>query len=521
MPVFSEFLGLTRFALGLRPFLAETIAPDEARRLVRHWVEERDARFLKKLERTVFRYRPSPYLALLRHAGCEAGDVAAMVRSSGIEQALAVLAKAGVYVTWEELKGRAPAVRGSRTFHFGEADFGNPLVTSHYRTSSGGTSGVPVRMHIDLEEHRQSAPDWAVLFAAHGWMDRPLVFWTPTHTGLANRYLKCAKFGKPYARWFAITDVATPQDRLRSALVHGLARWAAALSRPELVPVDRPGRICDYLLEALRDGLAPVVNTSPSAAARLSLEIQRRGESLEGIAFLLGAEPLTAARRRTIEQCGARAVPTYGTSECGWIGAQFPGARSADEVHLFRDAYAVCQGRDPGGDDGVARPLLFTNLRPASSKILLNAEIGDSAVVETDADSQPARELGYDVRLHTIRSFRKITAWGATFAQAELETVLEDALPKRFGGSVADYQLVEGQDERGLARLILRASPALGAISEEDLRATFLAEVNRLRRYYGFMTRVLTDADALRIERQAPLITRRGKLLPVITERSP
>jgi hypothetical protein len=43
----------------------------------------------------------------------------------------------------------------------------------------------------------------------------------------------------------------------------------------------------------------------------------------------------------------------------------------------------------------------------------------------------PAAAYGYDVRLHTIRSFRKVTVWGVTFAVADLEGIIEETLPAR------------------------------------------------------------------------------------------
>jgi hypothetical protein len=312
MALASELLGLARLAAQLRPSLKETITPGAARLLVRQWVAERDERFLRTVEGAVFNYRRSPYRALLRHAGCEYGDLVAMVRQHGLEGALERLATSGVHVTWEELKGRVPIVRGSQTFHIEEADFDSPLITTHYRLTSGGTTGVPVRVRIDIKEHRHSAPDWAVLFDAHGWSGRPLIFWAGAHVGMANRYLRCAKFGVPYAKWFTTAaSRSTPEDRLRSAVIHGLARWAARLPRPETVPLDKPQPVCDYLLGLLCEGLKPLVNTTPSAAAHLSIEIQEQGRNLNGVSFLLGAEPVTPVRRATIEACGAAAIPTY------------------------------------------------------------------------------------------------------------------------------------------------------------------------------------------------------------------
>jgi hypothetical protein len=59
-------------------------------------------------------------------------------------------------------------------------------------------------------------------------------------------------------------------------------------------------------------------------------------------------------------------------------------------------------------------------------------------------------ELGYVQHLHTIRSFEKLTGLGVTVAGGDLFHLLEEVLPRRFGGAVGDYQLVEAQDARGL-----------------------------------------------------------------------
>lgn len=513
----SEARGLVRLATGLKGFLASTMSPAQSRELVRQWMKERDARFLGILQRAVFGYERSPYLKLLRHAGCEYGDIAAMLPRQGLEGTLRALAQEGVRVTWEELKGRVPAVRGSRTFRFKASDFDSPLIDACYQTSSSGTSGTPVRVGVDIEEHFQAAPNWGVLFDAHGWMDRPLVFWTPGHTGLANRYLRCVKFGKPYSHWFVTTKMTSWQDRLRAGAVHGLARRFAHLPKPEFAPVDRPGKVYDCLQRMLVDGRRPIVNAAPSAAARLSLMALARGQSLSGVAFLLGAEPVTPARRRTIEESGAQAVPTYGTSECGWIGAQFPGAMEPDEVLVFRDAFAVIHGPGTPDDGAQPRPILLTHLRPACRKVLLNAEIGDSALIETRSAGDAARDLGYDESLHTIRSFRKITAWGVTLAQADLYTLLEETLPKQFGGSLADFQLVEQENELGESSLALRVSPRLGEIDEDQVRSVFLSELEKMERYYGYMAGIIRQAKVLRVERAEPSTTVGGKVLPVVT----
>jgi hypothetical protein len=371
-----------------------------------------------------------------------------------------------------------------------------------------------VRVYLDLEHDAQAAPSWAVLFKAHGLEDSPLLFWAPTHAGLAARYLRCSKFGKDFEKWFATTRMTAFEDRVRSGVVHAIARRCAGYPKPEDAPLTEPGRVLDYLLQRLDGGARPVVNTSPSAAVLLARVAGDRGRSLAGVHFLLGAEPVTPARWHAIQASGAKAIPTYGTSETGWIGAQFPGVREPDTVHVFREAYAVIPRGDAEGSDAGAQPLLFTNLRPAGPTVLINAEIGDSAVIETGGVEGPAAAYGYDVRLHTIRSFRKVTVWGVTFAVADLEGIIEETLPARFGGAVGDYQLIEQQDD-GVPLLRLLVSPTIGLIDEQAMKDTLLREVARKRPIYGFMAEEIRMTDTLRIERRRPVVTERGKVLAV------
>jgi hypothetical protein len=516
----DEVSGFARLAFGLRRFLADRIPIDGAAAVVRANVAEREGRFLAMLRSAVFGHEPSPYRTLCRWAGLELGDIAGLVRSDGLEAALARLRDAGVHVEWEELKGRKPIVRGSQTMQAPWHSFDNPLARSDFTGSTGGSSGRSLRVAVDLENDAESAPDWALVFAAHGWQASPLIFWTPNHVGVASRFLKCSKFGKDMARWFVMARMTDRGERLRSAVIHRLVRSVAGYPRPIAAPLDRAGRVLDDLYGWLDRGSRPVVNTSPSAAALLSGLAVARGRSLAGVSFLLGAEPLTAARHQAIVEGGGLPVATYGTSEGGWIGAQFPNARQPDEVHLFKDAYAVItEAAGPTtGDAGL--PLLFTNLRRASPKVLLNAALGDSAVLEVDATDPRASAIGYDTRLHTIRSLRKVTLWGVTCAVADLEVLVESWLPARFGGSHGQWQLCETEDASGRPELRLLADPALGPLDETAVGEALLAELTRLGRAYSFMAVELRRTGSLKVERCCPRLTGRGKLLPVLTQRA-
>src|SRR3989442_6359075 len=106
---FSKAYGLGRLATGLRAFLRHPISLEEARAIVKRGMQRREAALLEKLEGAVFGNPRSPYLALFRNAGCGWEDVREVIEQDGVEGALERFLKAGVYVTFEEFKGRKPA----------------------------------------------------------------------------------------------------------------------------------------------------------------------------------------------------------------------------------------------------------------------------------------------------------------------------------------------------------------------------------------------------------------------------
>jgi hypothetical protein len=149
--------------------------------------------------------------------------------------------------------------------------------------------------------------------------------------------------------------------------------------------------------------------------------------------------------------------------------------------------------------------------------VLLNAEIGDHAVLETRRCGCRFDGYGYMRHLHTIRSFGKLTGDGVTFIGADVLQVLEAALPRRFGGSPADYQLVEEQAGDGRPRYRLLVSPDVGPLDERAVAAAFLENLGRLRRPYGFMVNQWARTGALEVARLRPQPGVRGKLAPFRT----
>lgn len=514
----SILMGLVRFGRGLARFLAAPITPEQARATILARLARREETFLEILERAVFGYPRSPYRQLLRVAGCELGDIRALVAREGVENALGRLRDAGVFVRFEEFKGTIPTVRGNQTFRFLESDFDNPLLRPTYVASTGGSRGAPTRTLIDLDYLTDRAPLWCLWFEEHGLVEAPLVFLAPHNPGAVNLHLICAKFGNRYVRWFATARAGSLQYRLVARYLNGLVARVGALPRAEPVDPANLAAVGAYLVELARAGRAPCVSTAPSAVIRLGQALTG-DRPLDGITVLLGFEPLTRRRRDVIEASGARVAMTYGFSEGGTLGQQCRYPVEPDDVHVAKDAFAVLQDVRAHEEGGPAAPLLVTSLYPTTPKVLLNADIGDSGVLESRRCHCLFDQLGFVQHLHTIRSSHKMTGEGVTFLGPDLFHVLEDALPRRFGGGPTDYQLVEQEGGEGLARYRLLVNPALRALDERSVKEFFLAELARRRPPYPFMVEQWVRAVDLLVVRENPVLTARGKFLPFRTLR--
>jgi phenylacetate-coenzyme A ligase PaaK-like adenylate-forming protein len=235
------------------------------------------------------------------------------------------------------------------------------------------------------------------------------------------------------------------------------------------------------------------------------------GVSLAGVIFLTGGEALTEAKREVIEQSGAEVHPNYFISEMGTVGYGCSRMRG-NCVHVFEDNVAVIAvEREAPLSGAPVQSLHFTTLLPLNPRLLINVEMDDHGVVGPASCDCVLSRLGYRTQVDGIFSFSKLTGYGATLVGSDILRVLERGLPQRFGGSPADYQLVEAESE-GLGKLVLRVSPRTGAKDAAAVREFFLKEVRAL--FGGSLTvREWRHGDALAVVLEEPEITRAGKVL--------
>ena len=511
----DELVASARFFPRLPSYFRRRLDAEEAHAALRRRREGRESDFLALVRRAVYGQPGSPYAALLRHAGCAYGDLERLVGQDGIEGALRVLYRAGVYVTVDEFKGRRPAVRGSTTVAVDPGLLRNPLAGAHVPGRSSGSRSAGTSVAFDLDFIRTCAVNACLGLEAWGGARWPKADWEVPGVGGTFRILKLASFGAPPVRWFSHVDpAATPRYRWTARGLRVAGRLAGLrLPAPEHAPLDAPLVIARWMAETIRAGQTPCLFTMASSAVRLAQTASDAGIELRGAVIVLMGEPTTAARLAALRRVGAEGRPRYGSIETGPIGYACLAAVAPDDVHLFDDLHALIQ---PGADAGVhghpAAALFLSSIRPTVPFLLLNVSMGDQATLERRACGCAMEGLGWTTHLRDIRSYEKLTTHGVTFLDTTIIRVLEEVLPRRFGGAPTHYQLVEEESCDGRATLRLLVHPAVGTVDVAAVRDVFLDAIaspgpERM------MSRIWRDADVFRVERREPLPTASGKIL--------
>jgi hypothetical protein len=162
----------------------------------------------------------------------------------------------------------------------------------------------------------------------------------------------------------------------------------------------------------------------------------------------------------------------------------------------------------------------LTSLEESSPKVMLNYQIDDDGVVEERNCGCPLHAAGYTTSLHTVRSYSKLLVEAVTLIGTEIQRILEEALPARFGGSPLDYQLMEREDADGVTRLNLLISPRLSIPDEQEAVRVFLGALRTSSPLGDAGGSVWEQAGTLRVVRQEPVLTSRGKMMPLYHRRS-
>ena len=506
------------FLRDLRRFLRDEYSIERASAIVRRELDRREENFLELVEGTVYGSPRSPYLALLRHAHCEFGDLARGVRADGLDTTLRALRAAGVYVSFEEFKGRAPIVRDGIEFTAEPSDFDNPLVAAGYRVRTSGSTGAATPVWISLRSLADRIPHTMLAFEAHGLLGAPCAMWREAPPAPAiGMILEEAPMGQRYEHWFAPplrrSARSTITSRFVTDAIASVGRSAGVrLPRPEPLAYEHAGIVARW---AARHPVC-VVRTGLSNAVRVARTAVEDGIDLGGTAFVGAGEPVTPTKVEAIQRSGGTWLSNYTVSEAGRLGV--PCARTTDptDVHLAEHVTAVItHPRTVPGTDRTVETFHFSSLLPGTPKILLNTETDDYGTIETRSCGCPLEAAGLTRHMRDIFSFQKLTGEGVSLVGTDMLRILEEVLPKRFGGSSVDYQLVEEEDEDGLTRLTLVVSPRVELESEERVIDALLAGLGDsglgrdVRSIWG-------RSGALRVRRDEPSMAQGGKVRPLL-----
>ncbi|MCP5120285.1 MAG: hypothetical protein GY953_56540, partial [bacterium] len=200
-------------------------------------------------------------------------------------------------------------------------------------------------------------------------------------------------------------------------------------------------------------------------------------------------------------------------SEAGRIGLGCPNAEVADEVHRLSSRVAAAQHVKPldGVDVGA---FYLTSLLPSAPKLMINVETGDSGVVAGGSCGCELEALGFRRRVHTIRSYEKLTTAGMHFIGSDLIHIVEEALPGRFGGYPTDYQFVE-HNAGPLSTVTLVVSPSVGAVRDAEVVSFVLDRLGAGSRGERMMADHWRSGEILRVERRRPYATPASKIPPL------
>src|SRR3990170_1794038 len=449
----KDLAKLARVTREFPRFLRTPITVGDAAETIKQRLATRALRFIALARRAIYANSRSPYLPLLRAAGCELGDLEALVAADGLEGALTKLAQAGVYLTFDEFKGRKQIIRGSLRMICNEDDFDNPGIVPHIEAWSGGTRSPGTSVKLSLSYFLDLAINTAITLEMQGMSEYDHAVWLQ---GFTPGFIY-AKLGRPVLAWFYPVGPLSLKHKAVSRYLVLLSRLAGRpLPPPRLLDIRDPGGLANWLADRRKEGRAVCLTTYASSAVRICAAAREKGISLDGTSFITLGEPFTEAKRRTVEAVGARALVRYAFTEAGIIGYGCRSPREPDDVHFFRDSYGLIQRQRAVGDPGLTvDAFLFTSLLPSAPKILVNVESGDYGIFEQRSCGCELDALGLSTHIAQIRSFEKLSSEGMTFVQTDLLRLLEEVLPARFGGTSTDYQVLELEDEQGILRLLL------------------------------------------------------------------
>ncbi len=511
------------FTLELRSFLREQETIEDTAAIIRQQLAEREENFLNTLRTNVYDYPKSPYLPLLKASNIRHADIVQMVAKHGLEGTLEKLYDAGIYVTFEELKGREPIKRNGIEYQVTASDFDNPNLKPFIIGQSGGSTGSPTRTRIDLDHIRQNTRITNLVWHLDGIADAPIANWfglmpiTPGYT----TGLRLARSGHRLDKFYTSTRTSNASPRwfftIMSYLLVLMIRFHGRyFPFPEYVPLDDPLPIAKWIAYMLQQHGKCVLICSPSKAIRVCLSAEKHNLSLKGLNIQLGGEPMSDAKAEIMRRNGATTVERYSFNEVGALAQNCLNPRRPSDMHHLSHHSALIQ-RPIDILDQTVNAFCVTTLHPTGPKMLLNALTDDYGEIDAHDCGCHYYQMGFRHHLYEVYSYRKLTTEGTTLIGNDMLHILENVLPQKFGGSLLDDQLVEQEDNDGLTRLYLYVDPSVPVTDNQLLVDGFLTALKQSDGSAQLAQAEFRQVDTVQIRRQSPIRTIRGKHFSIQT----
>ena len=512
------------FAAALPKFFREQMSLQQAEETIKRLLENREENFLELVRRRVYERPESPYLRLLKHAGCQFSDLQACVRQRGLERTLEQLASEGVYLTAEEFKAKKDVVRGSLSFRVDPDALEKPDPTAGFVTQSSGTSNRPITAANPLDWIRLSNCFRGAALQANNLLDGRVAVYDAILPGAGGVLflLTLAQVGIATDRWFAPRVFVSNwlESQYHRAMTHLIVVMGKTFGPGFPVPrtVD-PGDVALILhwIESFADrGQFCMIRTVVSNAVRIARAASKKGVALSATRFIVSGEPLTASKAEIIRAAGAGVSLFYGYSGPFTLGVSCAKPACLDDMHVNETLHSVISHPLPIEQDNFSiHPLLITTLHASTPKLQLNVANGDFAVLERKSCGCALLRSGLTLHVSRVRSYEKFTSEGMNYFYGDLYELLERRLPAEFGGGPGDFQLVEEEDQNGQTRLTLVVHPGIREVNEPMLLGRLQQELAQGSRNNQFMSRVWQNAGTFRIRRDHPHASARGKILPL------
>lgn len=503
---FVDQLGMyVRLARHLRGYLQQPPwTTKTASETIAAALRDREQRFLRIVREQAYNNPCSPYYHLLSQAGCELEDLRRSVRENGLEQTLEQLRGAGVFVTFDELKGLVPIRRGSMALDVHDCDFDNCHGSPDFFVQTTGSTRTPAHVPAYLVDLAEDSAYWPILREGLSLENHRMATWYPLG-GVSIRALLSYRRTGTIDKWFSLTDPALEELPLRYRWSSRLMTAACRILGSSL-PMAEPAGLehLDRIIDWCRSGGPACVRALTSSVVRLCRRALKRGVDLSETCLVLSGEPLSTEGRLVIEHSGATKAALYATAETGPLGfsCAAPGAEFGD-YHVRTDRFAVIQ--DAADQTcGDTRALLLTTLAPHAGKFFLNAQIGDAGTIHGKPCGCYLEHVGWSQHVTALICLSKIVTEGMSVPKSKLTPVLQEVLPARLGGRAEDYQLVQKRDPDGIERLELWVTPELRIRNGTNISNVFMDALTRIEPSMQVVVDVWRQAQSVRVVRAAP-----------------